>query len=802
MWALATANAQEGEEFWTRLNYGLAAVKEKRVCVVDDYWTHVVHLALPTVPQGQTFVVSNNATGCEGRCPEMEIVIQATRHLVTSMQATISAMIDRVSDILPDVASASSPGRRRPTRALDFLGDFSSWAFGTATSKQVSEVKDMITKVEIMAETAAADASRTREGLATFTKLSNERIDKLHDVLKIQQKSLGQLYREILDTAAQVQDEYSTITYLAIEMAKYVSVHDTVQLLELGVEDLVHGQLTPRLVDANTLTAALSNITRLLRGQSKEPCYSTAREIYESRNFDYARRGLDLFIWIKIPYTRLQKLNLYRLHTFPVSVPGDQGLVTQLKDMPKYILGESARTMIGELIEEPKQPVVDTEQVRWHDSVHRSCLSELWQDRPKGVAELCDFAVRRKTIEPTYLRLGKGRYVVSNLTDIHSSCNGEPHTPSTGSTCAPCLITLSCGCSLSTNEAVLSAARSDCESRNATVDVLHSVNLAVLQSFYDLANVSLTGNKLNKPASLREAQPLKLPFFGDGTAKLLAADESTSYSLRRLTDSLKNDTIILHTPAEAVLKELLSHPLMTGRPDWSNWLSWATFAPWAAIALLAAAQYHHNRKLQALVIAAGLEASSRLAKTYAYSLKTTPTPTNPPSPLEWLAEIASIRRFDYFLTTIVALLVVVVCALVWAVVRARARQTFLYVNMTTADLVAQLYYHTLPDPTRAFTVITPKQPTRMSLTSFGIFGILTFDSKPWKLQHAHTRERIRLPSIIYVSPWKLKRVQQILDVATHTITPLIVHTHAMEGRQNIQPPAATTAAGSPPGYIY
>jgi hypothetical protein len=204
---------------------------------------------------------------------------------------------------------------------------------------------------------------------------------------------------------------------------------------------------------------------------------------------------------------------------------------------------------------------------------------------------------------------------------------------------------------------------------------------------------------------------------------------------------------------------------MTGRPDWSNWLSWATFAPWAAIALLAAAQYHHNRKLQALVIAAGLEASSRLAKTYAYSLKTTPAPTEPPSPLEWLAEVASIRRFDYFLTTIVALLVVAVCALVWAVMRARARQSFLYVNMTTADLVAQLYYHTLPDPTRAFTVITSKQPTQMSLTSFGIFGILTFDSKPWKLQHAHTRERIRLPSIIYVSPWKLKRVQQILDIA-------------------------------------
>jgi hypothetical protein len=75
---------------------------------------------------------------------------------------------------------------------------------------------------------------------------------------------------------------------------------------------------------------------------------------------------------------------------------------------------------------------------------------------------------------------------------------------------------------------------------------------------------------------------------------------------------LKNDTVILHTPAEAVLKELLSHPLMAGRLDWSNWLSWATLAPWVAIALLAAVQYHHNRKPQALVFAAGLEASSRL----------------------------------------------------------------------------------------------------------------------------------------------------------------------------------------------
>lgn len=39
-------------------------------------------------------------------------------------------------------------------------------------------------------------------------------------------------------------------------------------------------------------------------------------------------------------------------------------LITQLKDMPKCIIGEGSRTLIGELIEETKQPIVETEKVR------------------------------------------------------------------------------------------------------------------------------------------------------------------------------------------------------------------------------------------------------------------------------------------------------------------------------------------------------------------------------------------------------------------------------------------------------
>jgi hypothetical protein len=42
--------------------------------------------------------------------------------------------------------------------------------------------------------------------------------------------------------------------------------------------DLVHDQLTPRLVDADTLTSALGAIVRVLRGRAEERCVSTANK--------------------------------------------------------------------------------------------------------------------------------------------------------------------------------------------------------------------------------------------------------------------------------------------------------------------------------------------------------------------------------------------------------------------------------------------------------------------------------------------------------------------------------------------
>jgi hypothetical protein len=42
------------------------------------------------------------------------------------------------------------------------------------------------------------------------------------------------------------------------------------------------------------------------------------------------------------------------------------------------------------------------------------------------------------------------------------------------------------------------------------------------------------------PAELQDIQPVEFPFFGNATYKLLAADDSATYSLKQLVESLKN----------------------------------------------------------------------------------------------------------------------------------------------------------------------------------------------------------------------------------------------------------------------
>jgi hypothetical protein len=65
---------------------------------------------------------------------------------------------------------------------------------------------------------------------------------------------------------------------------------------------------------------------------------------------------------------------------------------------------------------------------------------------------------------------------------------------------------------------------------------------------------------------------------------------------------------------------------------------------------------------------------------------------------------------------------------------------------------------------------------QLALKNVYFFGIITFQTKPWRIVYTLEGRRVRLPSYVFIPFWQLKRVRKVL-IADHKVTPLIVHTH-------------------------
>ena len=76
------------------------------------------------------------------------------------------------------------------------------------------------------------------------------------------------------------------------ELASYVSLHDSVQELELGIEDLIRGQLTPRMISVEELGEAILNVSEALGVKGKTQfrlCQTSPQDVYRNPSYDFVR---------------------------------------------------------------------------------------------------------------------------------------------------------------------------------------------------------------------------------------------------------------------------------------------------------------------------------------------------------------------------------------------------------------------------------------------------------------------------------------------------------------------------------
>ena len=183
---------------------------------------------------------------------------------------------------------------------------------------------------------------------------------------------------------------------------------------------LTQGQLTPKIVSVRQINRLLNAADEELLSNGYRLCTQTAKAVYGSRNFDVVRSKNTLYIRLRLPYTSLYVMNIFRTTTFPLPVPGRQGLVTELKGFSKYIITDDDGSLmtIGELLQAPRGDVIDPSDILWHKANSRSCVFDLMSDTLNATTDVCQFSMQKETIKPHYMQLLPGMYLLFNVWNI------------------------------------------------------------------------------------------------------------------------------------------------------------------------------------------------------------------------------------------------------------------------------------------------------------------------------------------------------------------------------------------------
>lgn len=761
-------------QFWTRLNYGVAAVKDKQTCIADGYISHMIHFALPRVHNIGDPAPVNNTT-CDVSCLRMTHLLTAINTMSFSMKRSITDMVDKIYILIPDIESPKNvTGGRLSRSPLDIIGTGLSYAFGVATEADIEQLKKEILDIKSFAAAAASDAADSRQGMATFTKLQNQRLDLLHEILGEQKKNIGYVVKRLQGIAEATQIELSAVSFMATEIARYAQIHDSVQEFLLGIEDLVQGRLTPKLIDLTFLTQIMKNMSAQLSQSARTLCFSTPRELLASQTFDFARHRNEIFIRLRIPYSSYDRVNIYKTMLFPLPVPGNQSLVTILQSFPLHIIYYPSQSMVGELLSELNNPIIDETDIRWHRYADQSCLFHIIYDEPEMVKLYCDFSIRKQIIEPTFVRLATGVFVLSNFSEFQIICPKQTSTKP--ASCGICLVNFTCGCYLKSSHGVFGS--NYCPEIPTETTIRYPYNLILLQTFYDLTNYTIKGSDLSPNNDYRNASTIYLPIFEDKTTKLLNDDKDVSYSLTKLVSALQNDSIILHTPSQQLLYQLFNKSQI--QPTfWTfntyEWQSWAIGLIYMMLIIYVIGKYIKHRIHNVLPLVGA--SSLALPQTIAFQLKaspTTPTTTLPSDVLiNWFTSLHHSEVILYILFITLFLLLLINFAILRHSLFLRS---YVYIDLTSGTNVLMLKLKALPDATRYFSIQIPTGTTKLTLQNFFFFGILSFQS-PWIITNTLTKQRTTLPHWIIIRPSQIAVATLLLQNPASTILPLIVHNH-------------------------
>lgn len=324
----------------------------------------------------------------------------------------------------------------------------------------------------------------------------------------------------------------------------------------------------------------------------------------------------------------------------------------------------------------------------------------------------------------------------------------------------------------------------------------------ILQSFYDVANMSLSTNYLVSSQDILPIEPLNLTLPDENVESLIARDDQLKFSLRKIEKAINGSQEIFFSDSDRLVKQMIREMAQqrTSFPDFYAPGTYLLAGAYLIAIILLLFIIVLRRKYHALAMI--LMSSSETHRTNAVRIRTAaPTTQIPVTPAPIVQWLETLQSHEQAIICALIVIVLIIIALMICIRRSFRRRAYVYIDVESEREMQQIQLYQFPNRNRTYALRLPPVPTRLILRSVKLFGILVIDTPKWYMIHQFTGHQIDLPKIILISPTKLRSMQRILASDNYRVRPAIIYSY----EQNILEPTAQDNAGlraeAPPQYV-
>lgn len=534
-----------------RLNYGVVFKKTTDLVIARDFWLHTFEIIFPENLETPILPV------CKGNnqsCQVTSHVLAQINNVCTETSSRLNDTLDTMMELIPETKIHKSRSKRS---LLPFIGKLSKGLFGTATMEDVNILAKHMNKLPQVSIGLSKALAQHEDHMSSFISSANDRMDNLVNGIEDNMLAIKFIQSEIYSTKSNLEQVIDYLMDILTDQIKTTSkLNFQLEKLKAGIFELVSGNLSPFLVPKKTLLSTLQDIQALLqqRYAGFHLTVKTLVDVYSHCKFLYARNGTKLYITLKLPISYIEKpFSMFKVMSVPVPINSTSNNATQILDLPEYFAVSSGNQLYTTLRNSDLQDCTGKSTTYCSSSftlspvTSSSCILALYANDKTQIKKLCNFRYVHDIIKPTIMELTSNTLLIYRTPLLSMECHNK-HKMVTG--CDFCICSLPCRCSVSSNDFYIIPRLGSCHKLADYITIMHPVNLALLQHFFDNSVVE----KLLADTTFKTIVNVSVPNlkFYD-MSNVIANDNKAHLNLRKMAEVAKKDGTIFKTFTEPLL---------------------------------------------------------------------------------------------------------------------------------------------------------------------------------------------------------------------------------------------------------